>query len=108
MHILENCDKNGPPTSIAVGNVLRAGCDSPPAVMARNASSPRALGWASLLRQGQQTRCDPEADGHSPDEERTGLAPQNRVESTATGVFCLLGFRLKLASPSIQSALFFY
>ena len=66
----------------AGGNVLRAGCNSPPAVIARNAHSPRALGVAHDLSrvrwQGQQTRCDSGADGHSPDEERTGLAPKGR------------------------------
>ncbi|CDH69205.1 riboflavin synthase subunit alpha [Pseudomonas aeruginosa MH38] len=42
--------------------------------MARKAPSPRALaGPATAGRQGQQTRCDSGADGHSPDKERTGL-----------------------------------
>ncbi|GFM53774.1 hypothetical protein PSCICE_50410 [Pseudomonas cichorii] len=45
----KNCDKNPAPTSNNVGNVLRAGCNSPPAVMARNASSPRALGEIQVL-----------------------------------------------------------
>ena len=45
---------NCTPTEIAVGNVLRAGCDSPPAVMARNASSPRAL--AATSRQCKVSR----------------------------------------------------
>jgi hypothetical protein len=72
---------NCTPTEIAVGNVLRAGCDSPPAVMTRNASSPRALAATSTSMQGQQTRCDSGADGHSPDEERTGLAQQDRTDT---------------------------
>ena len=68
------CQKTG-------GNVLRAGCNSPPAVMTRNAFSPRALdemdGIDRPLHQGQQTRCDSGADGHSPDErERDSLAWQ--------------------------------
>src|SRR5476651_2910148 len=86
MQILEIYDKNSAPAENAVGNVLRAGCDSPPAVMARNASSPRALEgrqlWLYAL-QGQQTRCDSGADGHSPDEERTGLAPKGRIGNGA-------------------------
>ncbi len=53
--------------------VLGAGWKSPPAVMARNRISPRAL--AGQDRQGQQIRCDTEADGHSPDgREREDLA----------------------------------
>ncbi len=43
MHTRENYDKKCAPTDNAVGNVLRAGCDSPPAVITRNAFSPRAL-----------------------------------------------------------------
>jgi hypothetical protein len=43
MHILSICDKNCPPKKNIDGNVLRAGCNSPPAVMTRNAFSPRAL-----------------------------------------------------------------
>ena len=37
----------------AGGNVLRAGCDSPPAVIARKAHSPRALG--TFLSLGQES-----------------------------------------------------
>ena len=43
MHTRENYDKKCVPAENAVGNVLRAGCDSPPAVIARHAFSPRAL-----------------------------------------------------------------
>ncbi|KPY44152.1 Uncharacterized protein ALO47_04765 [Pseudomonas syringae pv. ribicola] len=43
MHDPRICDKNPAPATKCVGNVLRAGRNSPPAVMTRNASSPRAL-----------------------------------------------------------------
>ncbi|VCU64509.1 6,7-dimethyl-8-ribityllumazine synthase [Pseudomonas synxantha] len=54
-------------------------------------------------RQGQQTRCDPGADGHSPDEERTGLAPKGRALTS-----CLHDAVVHtLKSHSIHNALFF-
>ena len=49
MHFLKKCDKKSPP-SIDDGDVLRAGCDSPPAVMMRKASSPRALGGLRVVK----------------------------------------------------------
>lgn len=57
--------------------VFRAGCDSPPAVRARE----RLRGL-----QGQQIWCDSRADGYSPDERR-GANPQvfSRGVAEATG-----------------------
>jgi hypothetical protein len=107
MHILKICVTNCTPTKNVVGNVLRAGCDSPPAVMARNASSPRALVQVfDVSGQGQQTRCDPGADGHSPDEERTGLVSQDRLAASSRVPLARTADDRTLASPSIQSALF--
>lgn len=98
---------NCTPTENAVGNVLRAGCDSPPAVMARNASSPRALAASLPSMQGQQTRCDPGADGivrMKRERDWHNRIVLRRVQ--ALGVAD--GFARTLASHSIQNALFFY
>lgn len=52
-----------------IGDVLRAGCNSPPAV---SGSAPMqrmepASAFCRRKRKGQQIRCDAGADGHSPD-----------------------------------------
>ena len=57
--ILHRCSR-----SVCGCDVLRAGCNSLPAVKRGQSSQARER----LLRQGQQIRCNSGADGHSPDE----------------------------------------
>src|SRR5215470_3262935 len=59
-------EARSPGQAASAANVLGAGWKSPPAVMASDRLSPRAL--AGAIRRGQQSRCDSDADGHSPDE----------------------------------------
>src|SRR5436309_1151102 len=66
--------------------VLGAGWQSPPAVKRERSRAARER--LPGHRKGQQTRCDSEADGHSPDGRERNLTQGLHPEACAFGAVC--------------------